>query len=651
MPTDDDADRADRANRVSNACATDLVDLPNELLDHIVAYLPTVSSLTSLGRTNKRLNLYVNREEPWKKFVATRFPSLHPNDSPSWRDTARSLTTLSRAHDRRAILARDVAPTGDVLMLPQRQRAERRPGLRGQTMGFVPQLDVTEVVGSRWSDREEVLVYSAGPEIVLRKTKLDGSDDEEVNTSWTTYKPFSAEDGKDDVVILHLVHSDNTGRQRVVTGTANGDLQLLSLPDTLTEEVSKTYFTTQGMPIRSSSLLKLGQNGEQDKMLAVNLGDFNVALYDLTTDQSKIAPLSQIDLRPSPANTPAGSATSSIRVHRIRSTQFLSPSVLALGLGPHTEPIRIHSVRPTGLDSQPLRRIGLVNTGSHLEDRSDEIAPGGVVSKPVKSVYPIIPLPSSSGSSVSDGNIFLSGGYDGIVRLHDLRSPSDVETSYIDPTDDSSVYSLLAQGRERLLVGASRHSLLKVFDLRLGSKCYDYTYAANSSQEKTSTNGIINQLRNHEITQSDNRRSNDYNIFLTTSSASTNSRRSQRGWGRYLPGTIQDSSVYSLASASPSSSKVYAGIEYAVLELSFTGLLDSHPDPVISRTAFRARPEAGRDETVRSAEQWLQRNHILDLSMYDHRRGLQLLKQSGVRPRVSWADDESEQLLDERWDV
>ncbi|KAF2720373.1 hypothetical protein K431DRAFT_285859 [Polychaeton citri CBS 116435] len=628
---------------------TNLADLPPELLDHIITCLPTASSLSNLGRTSKQLKSFVGKEEPWQAFATTRFPTFHPTASPSWRDTTRSLTTLSRAHDRRAILARTVEPYGDILALPAYQRLDRWLRPKGQTIGFTPQLDVAEYIGSRWNEREEILVFSAGAEIVLRRKEMGGCQEEK--TTWTTYRPLTAYEGRDDVTAIHILRRDGGDeRQRLISGTANGDLQSLTLPVGPEEEVHKTYFTTQGRSVRSSCMLRSDGDGKEGKLLAVTLGDSHVALYDPQAQLNKNAPLSELDLRPTAVDATDGNSTRSVKGHKIWSTSFLSAKQLAVGLGPHTEPIRIFSITPSGLDKEPLRSISLLPSYDPQEDRSDEIAPGGVAPKPTRSVYPIVPLPPASASSsigsCESGNVFLSGGYDGIIRLHDLRSPSDVETSYVDPTDDSAIYSLLPRGRETVFAGTARHSLLKVFDLRLGARCYDYSDVASlqSSNAGVCTNGTgeVSAKRAHT-----SRKGKDYNIFLTSSSASQTQSRAQRGWRSHGSG-VRESSIYTLATPSPFSPTIYAGIENGVLDLTFTGVLDRHPDPVVPSPGLRWNQRGGDDAVVAQAQQWLKKNRVLDLSMYDQDTGLQLVKQKGVR----LSTDATERVeLDERWDL
>ena len=261
---------------------------------------------------------------------------------------------------------------------------------------------------------------------------------------------------------------------------------------------------------------------------------------------------------------------------------------------------------PSGLEKAPVRKFGLQNQQLH-DMRLDE-APGGVVRaatttrRSTSSIYPIVPLPPSSTTGGSDGDVFLSGAYDSIVRLHDLRSSRDVEQAYTDPTDDSSIYSLLPRGQETLVAGTSRHSLVKFFDLRMGAKCYDYLNIWPVADKAVSAN---------------RQKTRDWNLFLKPTGATYPGRGGGNNWSR----RSQESSVYSLASSSPCSPHIYAGVESAVVDLAFTSVLDHHPDPVYFHPW---KPAAkGKDDNWRSRE-------VLDLAMYNQTTDMKLFTQRSL---------------------
>ncbi|KAK5724041.1 hypothetical protein LTR17_013703 [Elasticomyces elasticus] len=593
------------------APTTTLTDLPPELLLDITSYLPTARSLSQFGKASKNLHAFVEKDA-WQTFNRTRFPSLQYDGHASHKDAARTLTTLSIAWERRAFTARYVEPTGEIHAYPGDKRVERWKRPKGQTIGFTPQLDVYEDVGTRWRHRDETLAFSAGAEVCVRKkSRRNGKE----SVKWMTYRPLSAYEGRDDVTTLHLLRSEDEN-QRLVTGTANGDLRLFSLPGTA-GDVPMTFFTTQGLPVRSSTLL---QQSSSAPLLAASLGDTRLSLYTVDSSQSKIAQSSSIEIHPPPMSNDEKRK----RLQRIWSTQFLSPQKLAVGIGPSSQPLHIYDLTPSELHKQPSRKFGLQNIDLTLS-RLDLSPPTPEPSKkPSTSIYPIVPLPPSTTASGSEGSVFLSGAYDSTIRLHDLRSPHDISQSYTDPTDDSAIYSLLPRGQEQVIAGTSRHSLLKVFDLRLGAKCYSYL--------DTTTGTTVDVER-------------DCNIFLkphhNTSSSTAGGRR---GTGSYYSRSTHDSSVYSLASSSPSSPFLYAGVENAVLELGFTSALDRHQDPAFF--------QPWKERRVGNGNEGLD----LNLAMYDQTAGnVKLFTQRSVgetrRLNGYTLDDPTVEGLDERWRV
>lgn len=585
---------------------TTLTDLPPEIWDQITSYLPTASSVARLSQANKAFARFAEADG-WKTFSRNRFPSLHPVDSPRYADTVRTLTTLSRAWDRRALLARTIEPDGGAIRaFPGGKTIERWQRPRGQTIGFTPQLDVgEELLGGSWKERKEVLAFSAGAEVCVRHTERRRSGKESVR--WCTYRPQDAREGRDDVTALHLLPRElSDDSTRLVVGLANGILQTVELPNLEEEEdVSMRNFATGGLSIRGSSLLnpRSGSPG----LLAANLGDARIALYPLDTDQDEIQPLDEIDLDQGSVRTsPSSTGQNILSGKRAWSVTFLSPSTLAVGTGPSLQPIEIYSLREDGFFKDSIRTIAL---------QRDIDA-----KRRMSSVYTIVPLPSNPASSSTDGDIFLSGAYDGAVRLHDLRSDRAYEQMYFDSADDSPIYSLLPRGRERFLAGTSRHNLLKIFDLRLGARCYDYFDArsdsAGESPAKPKTTG--------------------FNVFLRPQTSNPAQGRSRGGFTRSR--RAADSSVYSLTAASNASPYIYAGIENHVMSLALTEMLDRHPDD-----AYFANSAGGRKGPEKD---------IISLSMYEQDLRMKLRVQRSAQETKSMAGSDRKAIvdsLDERW--
>lgn len=588
-------------------------DLPPELWDHIATYLPTASAVSALSRTNKSLYAFVEKDA-WKSFARTHFPTLCAPDVPLSKHAARTLTSLSKAWDRRAFIATYVEPSHDITVFPGSKKATTWESPHGQTIGFTPLIDVYEDIEENWQHRTETLAFSAGAQICIRHTTRGGGGGSDVK--WATYRPLAAREGQDDITTMHLLRPDDSlgdQRQHVITGTARGDLRLLGMPldDPYDQDVRTTYFATQGMPVRSSSLL---QEQSQPTLLATNLGDSRIALYNVDSEQSKICASSQFDLKP--ILRPDGNPSPN---HRAWSTNFLSRTSLAVGAGPSENPIHVYPITESGLSRDGVRKLGLQNDPDGLDGK-----------RSTSNVYTMVPLCADNGASGS-GNVFLSGAYDGVVRLHDLRSNRDVEQAYVDPADDSAVYTILPRGQEKMLIGSSRHNLCKVFDLRLGARCYNYldiTQPRPGGSSAESADG-------------------DYNIFLRSSSPAFAVRGSR--WNRNDHARALESSVYSLASPSAHSPYIYAGVESAIMSLSFTELLDRHPDPAYFQPWPANKSQNGNDH---GADGKL----VLNLAMYDQDSNMNLKVQRGywetwraAAPKGEFGVREQQIRLDERW--
>lgn len=622
---------------------TTLTDLPPELLDHITTYLPTAQTINNLGRANKSLRTFVEKDA-WQTFSRTRFPSLYPADASSksfHKATARALATLSKAWDRRAFVSRYIEPHGDIRAFPGNKRVDRWKRPRGQTIGFTPQLDCYEGIDAR-GEREEVLAFTAGAEICLRERKIEGSAED---PRWTAYRPLTSVEGRDDVTCMHLLkpqgseqHHDTA--KRVISGTANGDLQLLNLPPDDGSDIVKSHLATTGRAVRSSSLW---QEPFKPTLLAANLGDSHVALYTVDANVKDMAPKTEIDIRQQMTNGRRG--------QRAWSTNFISSQTLAIGLGPSEEPLHIYTLTSSGLEKEPSRKFALQND---IDKLAGQITLEGFSKRSASSVYPVVPLApeSTSAGGSESGQVFLSGAYDGIIRLHDLRSNRDVEQAYIDPTDDSAIYSLLPRGRETLVAGTSRHSLLKVFDLRLGSKAYNYLDA-------------IQPIPDDEPWKASKRavKTKDWSLFLKPHSATYPGRGGGNNWAR----RSAESSIYSLAAPSSTSPYIYAGVENAVVEMAFTSLLDNYPDPTFFQPSqptkaqhhhsnHRRRSSHPHSQDAGLTIAGMRPKEILDLAMYDQHADMKLCTQRSVRETLRLKDtlvkgEDVVRGMDERWKV
>ena len=581
-----------------------LAGLPFELLAHVVAYLPAASAVHALSLTCRTLKKFVD-QEGWRIFTRERFPSL--STPMLWRDAAHALTTLSRNWDRRALVARYLEPNGAITTLPAGNQIQRWRRPRGQSMGYQPVIDSSsEWTGPGWADRRELLAWSAGAELVLRikqttrraarQWRRAASDPHRLfcHNRWFTFRSPGSSEGRDDITALKLLQNQQHDMdsamgetQHIILGRANGDLRRLDLNlGSPGEPQHRTYAT------RGRNVVSLDVSLSTSPLLAACLSDSRVALYDAYSDKVLNEPIADIALS------------------NLWSTKFLSEIYLAVGTGPSNDPLNIYCLTPQGISPHPVRKFQQLSLGCDAEN---------IWTSPT-SVYAVVPLPSSSTANAQPGQIFLTGAFDGTVRLHDIRSPRAVEQSYRDPTDDSPIYSLATLGRERLAAGTARHSMVKFFDLRMdGGRAYHYIDAlatnAGVSQDMLQTPNELAQnvdkdtaLR-HAVTED----GTGWNLFLNPREMHAAPGRGHSNWSSRRSA---ESPVYSLSMPCTYSPTLFAGVENAVVQLDFASVLDRHPDPVhADEVKYNPAGEVDIKQT------WNPRSDVLNLAMHEQMNG------------------------------
>lgn len=624
--------------------------LPVELLEIVTNNLDRPRDIVNLALACSRLRHFVQLYG-WEAFLKGRFGLLRPSGDAI--HTVHGLTTLYRNWDRKAFTARYLEPSADVTNLNTGQKTRWR-GPQGQTMGYQPSVDSYEEIGGAWVDRKEVLAWSAGTSLVIRVKEtgqrgfrvwqemgIDTDDPHEPGlfghpNAWYTYRVPESSEGRDDITALKLLrpHQKSDDYECAVFGTASGRLSMLSA-DLEQRGAAEQLYDTGNRSVGSISI-----STASEPLVAATLGDSSIALYPGIYDQiseDPIEPLSEV--RPIELG---------MRVGRIWSTNFISDSKVVIGLGPSLEPIQIYDITPDGLSAEPLRKFNL--NSSHSID-SGLVAPTHATRPYNTSVYPIIPILNEAQGG-SSKEVFLSGGYDGLVRLHDLRSPHDFESIFWDVTNDSAIYSLACQGLERFVAGSSMHSMLKVFDLRFaGSHAYHTIPIPTDSTSRPrrqdyTYNAIIDRFEGSSTKPV----TGGWNVFLSPRSSS----RGGPNRHPYRPGPrTEDSPVYSLSIPSPTSTNLYAGLEGAVQNITFVSVLDPHPDPVIWQSLSHL-PDSQNAE-IKAI--YNPNDDVLNLGMYEQGNeeglGMQLLVQDDITPGL--ADNEKRREfakrrgLDERW--
>ena len=396
--------------------------LPVEVLEIVIGYLLTASSVVNLSLGNRKLHERISADKYalFKSFVQNRFPSTQT--PPFWYDAAIALTARSRAWDRRAFVARECRlPGNDVF-----------PGTRiptGLKTGFPPAIDSYETwTGATWIEKKEVLAWGAAGRLRLR-TVHNGK------TSWSTYHtPFDHAPHNDimDVRLLRpnqVKNSDSLSETIILRRANNTVAKIISKPD----QDSFEHVSTFNWDPKSQQIDSMDMNQATDPLLAV-CNSKEVKLFQVQSTDPQIEACDVLEL-----------LAHHERKSRIRCTKFLSPEKLALGAqfltGRTRAPIEIYHVEPSGIRPIP----------TYFRDVTLEPVAGRHCANAIASLH------ATSTLSGRPGDVFLSGWTDGVVRLYDLRSGNDKpRTEYLDTVDDGQILSLLTIGHEKFLAGSHR---------------------------------------------------------------------------------------------------------------------------------------------------------------------------------------------------
>ena len=593
-------------------CPT-LATLPPEILVQIVTHITTAKELCHLSLVCKRLHTFIEKDGfrvlSQTLFPYVQFPSTHP--ALFWRDALHGLITQARNWDRKAFTAWIISSETDANQKNGKNRRRTHNAPRGQTMGFIPVIDSYEAwYGGDWSSRKEIVAWGAGADLVVRARTMGPKAldvwNAAVNRSpkdfnahhhtykWANYHEPGVNEGLDDITFVKLLQQPSIDDlEQFIIGRASGALELVSLNKKTSQSQVRCSFTTEGRPVRSATTNVL------QTLVAACLSDCIVSLYPITSSTSRttreIAPVAETSANPSG------------QVGRTWTSRFLSNDRLAVGYGPAQQPIRIYKVGRGELASESP---GLFNpeTRRHAEEST--------------SVYSLSPIATSSSAGGKGGDIFLSGAYDGLVRLHDLRSANTTVAIFRDPVDVSPIYSLLPVANEQFVAGGGRHSIIKVFDLRMpGSGLYS---SASNGQSTAASHG----MGNHEKPRDQEKSRLNWNTFLPTTNKS-------------FSRSTNDSSVYALSKPSQCSPTLYAGLQNTIVQIDIVSIMDRKPDSI-----FHYEPTmTGNSLDVRA--KWDQEGKVSCLPMYEHNDGaITLMRQKPV----DYYAQSNIKGWDERWE-
>lgn len=396
-------------NSIADMGSSTLDQLPPELFAYIIGHLGTARALLHLSLTCKRIHAIIDKDG-FRIFVKSHFPSFQI--PPYWKDAAHALTTLSRNWDRKSFVAHWLSPTEYCNHL---QKVSSR--FKGQSMGFQPVIDsYDQWTGNNWSSRRQVVTWAAGPTLILG-LKLMGeeaktaSKDASISQQkkifidqhhhihmWTAFQDNHFKPGQDDIRSVNLLRptqkpEDNV--EYVIAGRASGALSLIIFSESDAMSSSRTEFDTRARSIRDAAI-----NEEPNPLLAACLSTRDLALYSVHSDDKIVKACDETTVVPS------------MEQGRIWSCRFLRHNRLAVGLGPSKTPIHVYDIQPNGFSSQPVRKFTM--------DRDDREGVDAGCS--VTSVYPIVPITAATSAGGAEGDTFLSGGYDGIIRYVSPRS-------------------------------------------------------------------------------------------------------------------------------------------------------------------------------------------------------------------------------------
>jgi hypothetical protein len=448
-----------------------LETIPVDIFMQVVDYLYTSRDITNLSCASKQLNS-LSKEHAWHRFVLSKFPSLTNllhrsnlrngydsngivNLEMRWEHLARSLTSQSRAWERRAFSATRISPStihrpdidgnqGEIYRRITKFDPMTRthttfgshcsPGRRKpkyQTTGDHPVIDADLEFTNCLHNKKEIVAWSRGERVHIRvrrsgsmsPSKQECRDYSELfndpYNNITNAMSFSHPeyvDGLDDVSTLNIIpptldiRADSEGLiVDLLVGRTNGHLNRFSV-NMRSEEIesSKPEFkfpSEYGELVVVNTFIpgpKQGETrrritstdyfGNDDSSLACT-SDTYISLYKLQSLKHDIKPLDEMQVETQGR-------------HETTAVKFLSHEKLVVGIKNHGEALRTFQATPSGL--RQLDRVS--NDWNHVQSKSQQTS----VSK--NSVYAIAPLPTTSrpGGNPS-GDVFLSSWYEGPV--------------------------------------------------------------------------------------------------------------------------------------------------------------------------------------------------------------------------------------------
>ncbi len=246
---------------------------------------------------------------------------------------------------------------------------------------------------------------------------------------------------RNDITGLVCAQDDGSDRTLFI-GFENGELQRVRIPPCNPGQVDlpidasfRTSFNyhngelIEALTVSGDSLLSISMNGK-------------AGLLNISSPAPSVQDTIDLDTR-------AWSA--------LLSTSASTPFA-ALGTSSDT-PLTIHAITPTSISAIPTMKL---YSSQHQNDSALE--------RPT-AVYGIASAPPTSPWGASD-QIIVSGWFEGIVCVHDMRVSSAPTLTFFDPWSFEPIYALACGGGggAHIAAGSARHAVVAFWDVRAANR-------------------------------------------------------------------------------------------------------------------------------------------------------------------------------------
>jgi hypothetical protein len=367
---------------------TSLASLLDDIVLDIVEHLDTARDVAHVSALTKHLQSLI-RQDGWRTFVKTRFPSLQiaTDSGTRWSSIADRATYLDRCWEKRGFCVNVLHEKKN-----QPERFQRRVA-GSQSVLFHSVLDARLMS----SLTNEVIAAGVGENLMVRIKPVDGQQD--------TWHQIGGHDhgyraGTGDVTATSV--TENDGIPNVIVGRANGDISIHCGKDefaTVARHLSpanEALLKHASDPMRKSPgqvAVSSLQWHPETNLLASGKGSV-LTLYNLSVSDDQV--LSPLDYHEFSKASPADEAS------LLRSTKFMSKDIMACALGGTRNPLRWGQLTPAG-----LQFFNAPSNSMYVDDAS-RLVSGGVSEKTtVRAIEPV-----RGGSE----NLLLSAWDDGTYR-------------------------------------------------------------------------------------------------------------------------------------------------------------------------------------------------------------------------------------------